>query len=171
MAFISNKERNKRVRQSNQSYGLRKLFISLTVVALCVLVIFAIVTIINFINFCSADSGYVSGGGEISLFDLCNKMPLSLFQAKGSADNFETGLSPFGWFMTIWSVVTLALAIVSLVLMLTMKSPKQAKKNINVLQGAAISGKKLAAHANATQVYRERGMNTKKLKASSKKKK
>ncbi|MCQ3914839.1 MAG: hypothetical protein MJ201_03610 [Mycoplasmoidaceae bacterium] len=52
--------------------------------------------------------------------------------------------------------------------MLTMKSPMAAKRNINILQGAALSGKKLEAHANATQVYRERGTNPKKLKKAGK---
>ncbi len=66
--------------------------------------------------------------------------------------------------MAVWAVITLALSVASLVLMLLMKSPKAAKKNINVLEGAALSGKKLAAHANASEVYRQRATNPKKLK-------
>ncbi|MCQ3908357.1 MAG: hypothetical protein MJ200_02115 [Mycoplasmoidaceae bacterium] len=43
-----------------------------------------------------------------------------------------------------------------------MRSPKATKKGISTMQGAALSGKKLGK--NATQIYRERATNPKKLK-------
>ena len=167
MAFISNKERNKRVKQSNQSYGLRKLFISITVGLLVLLVIFGSLTMIKTAGIAKdfADGGAHAGGTLDQFFDALAADPLSVI-GKNSAGEF--GISAFGIILAIITVLTLAFSVVSLVLVLTMKSPKAAKKNINVLQGAAISGKKIGAHANATQIYRERGTNTKKLKNSKK---
>lgn len=168
--FISNKERNKRVRQSNQSYGLRKIFITLTVVSLVVLVVFAILTIATFGNVAKefADGGSHAGGTAADMLRIIGEQPFSIIAAAKEGTTLKVTLSGFGWFMAIWAVVTLALAIVSLVLMLTMKSPKAAKANINRLQSAAISGKKLESHANAAQVYRERATNSKKLKKGKK---
>lgn len=169
MPYITNKERAKRVRLSNQSYFVRKLLIALTVGSLVVLVVFSIIAVVTMCQFFGNKLAHVTDDYTALMIvtDLCAR-PFSLI-AKNGGDDGSFTLSGFGWFMAIWSVITLGLSVVSLVLVLTMKSPKQAKKNINVLQGAAISGKKLEAHANATQVYRERGTSPKKLKKQSQK--
>ena len=91
--YITNKERDKRVRQSNQSYGIRKLFITLTVVALAILVIFAIVTVVNFTNIASQ---YQSGGDAHSFIRALCEAPLSLFAVKDVSGGFKTTLSGFG---------------------------------------------------------------------------
>lgn len=102
---------------------------------------------------------------------MATEVPLPLITCKDLVDgSFETTLSPFGWFLAIWTLLTLGLSVVSLILMLNMRSPKAAKKNINVLQGAALSGKRLGAHANATQVYRDRATSPRKAKKMAKKK-
>mgnify|MGYP003290038566 CR=1 FL=1 len=167
MAYITNKERARRVRQSNQNYGIRKIIISATVVFLIVLTIFSIVTAVNITNKLAEFEGQTEMSGIEVIKALCD-IPLSLFSYVDDGEAVKTTLSGFGYFMAIWSVATIGLAIASMVLMLTMKSPMAAKRNINILQGAALSGKKLEAHANATQVYRERGTNPKKLKKAGK---
>ena len=162
MAYITNKERARRVKSSNQSYGLRKVIISITVGLLILLTIFTIVTAVNMTNKLRELKLLEITGDEV-IKQLCS-VPLSLFTCAEQGETFTTSLSGFGYFMVILAVATIGMAIVSLILMLTMQSPKAAKKNMNVLQGAALSGKKLEAHANATQVYRERTTNPKKLK-------
>lgn len=169
MAYITNKERAWRVRSSNQSYLIRKILIGSSVGSLLILVIFAIATIANVAGAVAKFNGQTDIDGTKVIYEIC-QVPLSLVSARWVDNTLYTNISGFGWFMAIWTAITLGLSIAALVLMLLMKSPKSAKKNINVLQGAALSGKKLAAHANATQVYRERGTNPKKLKKNKAKK-
>lgn len=163
--YITNKERNKRVRQSNQSYGLRKLFVSLTVGALLLLIVFGIVTIVSYAN---AAKDLLAHDSTMSGQDFIKKiceLPLSIFTwSSNGASEFKVMPSPFGWFVMIWAAVTVGLSIVSLVLVILMKSPKAAKANLSRLQSAALSGKKLDKDVNAAQVYRDRATNTKKMK-------
>ncbi len=161
--YITNKERNKRVRQSNQTYGLRKLFITLAVVALVVLVVFAIASLVQVADVIKQHE--VSRGSDWDLIEqLCNEIPLSLFHWSDTDAGHYVTLSGFGIFMSVWAVVTVGLSVVALIFVLAMKSPKAAKANLNRLESAALSGKKLEKHANASEVYRERLTNTDKLK-------
>lgn len=172
MAFITNKEREKRVKRSNQSYGLRKAFIVATISSLIVLIVLALIVTVTYVQLITKYQVVAKDDSSAwkLIYDMANEVPLPLITCKGTPDNFETNLSPFGWFLGIWTLLTLGLGIVSLILTLNMRSPKAAKKNINVLQGAALSGKKLESHANATQVYRERSTSPRKAKKAAKKK-
>lgn len=170
MPYITNKKRAHLAKQTSQSYALRKIIMSITVASLIVLVVFAILAIVNFaevINTYSSNPTANPGPDDPAsylVWDLAHST-FGFLKLSGTRESFTIeGLSGFGWFMSVWTVITIALSVVSLVLMLTMKSPKSVKKGINTMQGAALSGKKLAAHANATQVYRERATNPKKLK-------
>ncbi|MCQ2747792.1 MAG: hypothetical protein MJ223_00685 [Mycoplasmoidaceae bacterium] len=65
-------------------------------------------------------------------------------------------LAPIAYILGGVAVLTIGFAIATLVLVLTMKSPRSVKANINVLQSSAISGKKLEAKENASKVFKER---------------
>lgn len=163
--YITNKERNKRVRQSNQSYGLRKLFISLTVGVLVLLIAFGVATLASYAGKIHEllDQKATMNSKEF-VQQLCS-IPLSVASYKAlDGGSFYVGLSGFGWFMAILTAITVGLSVVSLVLMILMKSPKAAKANLSRLQSAALSGKKLDKDVNAAQVYRDRATNTKKMK-------
>lgn len=164
MPYITNKKRAHLAKQTTQSYTLRKVFISITVVSLIVLVVFAILAIWDYATIVQQFQGEKADVAARELIWKLAHSSFPLFAVSGeSAEAFEvTGLSGFGWFMAVWAVVTCGLSIASLVLMLTMRSPKATKKGISTMQGAALSGKKLGK--NATQIYRERATNPKKLK-------
>ena len=173
MAFISNKEREQRVKRSNQSYGLRKAFIAATVASLIVLVVFAIIIIVSHVSLIAKYQTMGSQSAHDLIRDMADpsKVLLPLITCNELSDGgFETALSPFGWFLSIWALLTLGLSIVSLILMLNMKSPKAAKENINILQESALSGKKLKAHANVSQVLRDRASSPKEEQKKEKKK-
>lgn len=161
MPYITNKKRAHLAKQTSQSYVLRKVIISIAVVSLIVLVAFAIVCIATYVPILMEKKWGEGGTAKDLLKELATApLPLVIYWEKG--DDWGTKLSAFSYFMIIWTVITLGLSIASMVLMLTMRSPKATKKGISTMQGAALSGKKLGK--NATQIYRERATNPKKLK-------
>ena len=130
--------------------------------ALVVLVIFAIASLVQVSDVIKAHQ--VSHGNDWTLIEELCGIPLSLFSWTNTDSGHYVTLSGFGIFMSIWAVVTVGLSVVALIFVLAMKSPKAAKANLNRLESAALSGKKLEKHANASEVYRERLTNTDKLK-------
>ena len=171
MPYITNKKRNKLVKSVGQSYALRKTLITITVASLILICVFAALSLYYYSDttqkfWANIDESWSPQRTFQELINAQSNATLSIFKATWSEGNtvLTIGLSGFGIGICVWIGITIGLGIWALVLILMMKSPKQVRKNMSTLQGAALSGKKLAPHANATQVYRERATNTKKLK-------
>ena len=163
MPYITNQKRAHLAKQTNQSYTVRKIIISIAVLSLIVLVVFAIVCIGTYVPILMDPKWRTESALSRDLLLALAEAPLPLVViTHPEGAEWGTALSGFSYFMIIWTIVTLALSIASMVLMLTMRSPKATRKGINTMQGAALSGKKLGK--NATQTYRERATNPKKLK-------
>lgn len=67
-----------------------------------------------------------------------------------------TGLTPMGIGMLVWAIVAAILALVSLILTWTLKSPKDTKAKMNKLESSALSGKRVKKSEIATEVTRSR---------------
>lgn len=127
MAFIKNTEREKLIKNVNRSYAVKKLLLLIDIVALVAWVVLV------FVSF------YKEGNGDTNW---------SWFQGSD-----VTGL---GIGMIIYAVAVVALGIVCVVLVFTIRSPKAIKKDIKTLESSAISGKKINKNLTAGEIMRER---------------
>ena len=76
--------------------------------------------------------------------------------------NGNVSVAPIAVIILGIAVLTIGFAIATLVLVVTIKSPRSVKANIKVLQSSAIPGKKLDAKDNAPKVFDERAAMPKK---------
>lgn len=136
MAFIKNTEREGLIKKINKSYGFRKFLITIEIF---LLVGFIVMTFLSF---------YFTqkGGAGADIWEWF----------KRDADDKITGLAPMGIGMLVWAIVAAILALVSLILTWTLKSPKDTKAKMNKLESSALSGKRVKKSEIATEVTRSR---------------
>lgn len=135
MAFIKNSEREKLVKKTNQSYGLRKFIITAEII---LLLAFIAVTIV---------SAYFTS----TWTDDVKPCPWAWFEV---ADGKIVGLSVVGWAMFVAAIIVAALGITSLILTWTLKSPKDTRAKMDKLASSALSGKR--ASKKTAKVVRSR---------------
>lgn len=129
MAFIKNQERKSLIRKINQSYTLRKIVILLEII---LLIGFIVISFVSWRN-------------------------------RGESPN-----SPWAWFtddkkLTTLGICMAALAaiigffgVISIILIFTIKSPKQVINVNKKLESSALSGKKISKKHNAIKVMKSR---------------
>lgn len=129
MAFISNKERATLIKKTNKSYAFKKFLLLIDIVAL---VAFVVMTFVSW---------YMGVREKQEGWDW--------FKADG-------GLTTLGIGMLIFAIAVVALGVVSVVLVFTIKSPKNTIKMNKTLESSALSGKKVYKGTKATEVMRSR---------------
>ena len=136
MAFIKNTEREGLIKKINKSYGFRKFLITIEIF---LLVGFIVMTFLSLYFTRKA-------GTEETVW--------SWFDTDDTGK--ITGLTGMGIGMLVWAIVAAILALVSLILTWTLKSPKDTKAKMNKLESSALSGKRVKKSEIATEVTRSR---------------
>lgn len=129
MAFISNKERATLIKKTNKSYAFKKFLLLIDIIAL---VVFVVMTFVSWY--------------------------MGIKKGEAGWDWFKTdgGLTSLGIGMLIFAIAVVALGIVSVVLVFTIKSPKNTIKMNKTLESSALSGQKVYKGTKATEVMRSR---------------
>ncbi len=121
MPFIKKTEREKDVKTTEQTYGLRKLIISGEII---LLIGFIVMTFLSIMKSNPEDEANIWNWFKYNI------------EGKPEA------LAPMGIGMLVWAIVVAVFGITSLILTWTLKSPKATKKTINKLNSSALSGKR-----------------------------
>lgn len=132
MPYISNKKRESLIKKINKSYGFRKFLITFEIVLLIGFIIVA------FVSFQKA-----AEGNEVWYW--FNK-PTDL----------TSGFKPLGYGMLAVAIVLIVLAIISLILVWTTKSPKAVQEEVNELEAAPLSGIKINKKDTAGETMEKR---------------
>lgn len=135
MAFIKNTERQSLIKKINQSYALKKILLLIEIIAL-----------IGFIVVTFLSEMYVKEGNN-----------------KWAWFTDDDKLTSVGIGMLVYAIVIAILGITSVVLVFTIRSPKDVIKTNKKLESSALSGKRVYKTQTAGEVMRSRTtMKTKK---------
>lgn len=129
MAFIKETERKSLIKKINQSYGLKKFLLLIDIVAL---VAFVVMTFVSW---------YIGSKQGQQGWDWFN------------SDGSLTGL---GLGMLIFAIIIVVLGIISVILVFTIRSPKNTIKMNKKLESSALSGKRVYKSQTAGEVMRSR---------------
>ena len=129
MAFISNEKREGLIKNVNQSYTWRKILVLVEIVLLIAFIVLV------FLSWEKAHDDPNSAWAWI---------------------NNDNKLTTLGISMLIAACVITVLAVVTVVLIFTLRSPKSIKKDIKTLEGSALSGQRIKKNESAADVMRAR---------------
>lgn len=127
MAFIKDSERASLIKQTNKSYAVKKLLLLVDIVAL---VAFVVMVFVSWFLGTKGQEGYEWFDGE--------------------------KLTTLGIGMLVFAIIIVALGIVCVVLVFTIKSPKNTIKLNKKLESSALSGKRVYKSQTAGEVMRSR---------------
>ncbi len=127
MAFIKQTEREHLIKNVNRSYAIKKLLLLIDILALIAFVVMVFV------------SAYLAE----------KDTSWEWFDIHGKLTNLGIG-------MLIFAIAVVVLGVISLVLVLTIRSPKAIKKDIKKLESSALSGVKIKKGQTAGEIMKER---------------
>lgn len=128
MAFIKNTERAQLIKATNKSYWVKKLLLLIDIVALVAFVVLVFA------------SWYLAREGDNTW---------AWFDEKES-------LTPLGIGMLVFAILIVGLGVACVVLVFTIKSPKNTIKLNKKLESSALSGKRVYKTQTAGEVMRSR---------------
>ena len=128
MAFIKETERRSLIKKINQSYGLKKFLLLIEIIAL---IGFIIVTFLSEMKIKQGETNW-------AWFDESDK------------------LTTLGIGMLVYAAIIAVLGIISVILVFTIKSPKNVIKTNKKLESSALSGKRVYKTQTAGEVMRSR---------------